>query len=107
MPYFLSVVVRMDTSKGDRSELNMLRLHRAANGEVVFTITGQMNAENLAEVSELIRSEGSGRPITLDLKDLTLVDREAVKFLEHCDSHHIKLINCPAYIREWIARERD
>jgi hypothetical protein len=85
----------------------MLRLHRAANGEVVFTISGQMNAENLAEVDELIRSEESGRPITLDLRDLRLVDREAVRFLEHCDSHGIKLTNCPPYIREWIARERD
>jgi len=43
----------------------------------------------------------------LDLKDLTLVDREAVKFLERCEADSVKLKNCPAYIREWIVRERD
>jgi len=42
----------------------------------------------------------------LDLKDLTLVDREAVRFLERCETDSIKLKNCPAYIREWITRER-
>lgn len=91
----------------DGEVIYMLRLHRATNGQVVFTVSGQMNVENVAEVSELIKSEEAGRPIALDLRDLTLVDREAVRFLEHCDSHEIKLINCPPYVREWIARERD
>jgi hypothetical protein len=43
----------------------------------------------------------------LDLKDLTLVDREAVRILRHCEKGHIRLINCPAYIREWIKQERN
>jgi hypothetical protein len=42
----------------------------------------------------------------MDLKDLTLVDREAVKFLERCEADSIKIKNCPEYIREWITRER-
>jgi hypothetical protein len=44
--------------------------------------------------------------IMLDLKDLMLVDRDAVSFLEQCEADSIKLTNCPAYIREWIRRER-
>jgi len=40
------------------------------------------------------------------LKDVTLVDRDAVKFLALCEADSITLENCPAYIREWIERER-
>ena len=85
----------------------MLRITRAANGQVVLTVSGQMDADNLAELKNLIESEAAGRRIVLDLKELTLVDRDAVRFLEQCDSNGIRLHNCPLYIREWIARERD
>jgi anti-anti-sigma regulatory factor len=84
----------------------MLKIQRAANGEVVFTLSGRIDAENLAELKTLITSESNGRRIVLDLKDLTLVDRDAVRFLERCEADSIKLKNCPAYIREWITRER-
>jgi hypothetical protein len=85
----------------------MLKIKRAANGEVVFTLCGRMAAENVAELETLFGSEPKGRRIVLDLKDLTLVDREAVRFLESCETDSIKIRNCPAYIREWITRERD
>jgi anti-anti-sigma regulatory factor len=84
----------------------MLKIKRAANGEVVFTLSGRMDGENLAEMQTLFGSEPKGRRIVLDLKDLTLVDRDAVRFLESCETDSIKLKNCPAYIREWITRER-
>ena len=85
----------------------MLRIQRAANGEVVFTLFGRMDADNVGELEALFGSEAKGRGITLDLKDLTLVDRDAVRFLESCEAESIKLKNCPPYIREWIERERD
>jgi anti-anti-sigma regulatory factor len=85
----------------------MLRIERAANGQVVLTVSGRMDAENLIELKTLIDSEAAGHRIVLDLKDLTLVDRDVVKFLEQCNSDGIRLRNCPPYIREWIARERD
>ena len=84
----------------------MLKITRAANGEVVWTLSGRMDAENVIELNSLFKSEAEGRRIVLDLKDLTLVDREAVRFLESCETDSIKIKNCPAYIREWITRER-
>jgi anti-anti-sigma regulatory factor len=84
----------------------MLKIQRTANGEVVFTVSGRMDSENVDELKELFASEAKGRGIALDLKDLTLVDRDAVRFLERCEADSIKLKNCPAYIREWITRER-
>jgi len=84
----------------------MLKITRAGNGEVVFTVSGRMDAENLRELKTLLSSEPNGRRITLDLKELTLVDQDAVRFLERCEIDNMQLKNCPAYIREWITRER-
>jgi hypothetical protein len=84
----------------------MLKIQRTANREVIFTLSGRMEAENLAELEALFGSEVKGRRIVLNLKDLTLVDRDTVSFLERCESDSIRLMNCPPYIREWITRER-
>ena len=84
----------------------MLKITKAANGEVIFTVSGRLDAENLAELKTLFSSEGKDRRISLDLKELTHVDRDAVRFLERFEIDNVQLKNCPAYIREWITRER-
>jgi len=84
----------------------MLKITRAANGEVVFKLSGRMGVENVSELETLFGAEASGRRIVLDLKDLTLVDQDAVSFLKRCEGDSIQLKNCPAYIREWITGER-
>jgi hypothetical protein len=85
----------------------MLKITRAANGEVVFKLSGRMGAENLGELETLISAEASGRRIVLDLKDLTLVDQDAVNFLRRCEADSLQLRNCPAYIRKWMTGERN
>lgn len=85
----------------------MLKINRAENENMTFALSGRMAAENVAELKTLFESETQRRPIILDLENITLVDRDAVKFLERCEADSIQLKNCPAYIREWIARERD
>ena len=84
----------------------MFKITRVANGEVVFTLSGCMDAENIVELKSLFQSEAKGRRITLDLRDLTLVDQAAVRFLERCEADGVRLENCPAYIRKWIMGER-
>ena len=84
----------------------MLRIQRSANGEVVFTLSGRMDEGDIADLEALIKSEASGRRMVLDLRDLTLVGREAIAFLERCEADSITLKNCPAYIREWITRSQ-
>jgi len=85
----------------------MLKITRAANGEVVIKLSGRMGAENLGELEKLISPEADDRRIILDLEDLKLVDQDAVNFLRRCEGRSIQLKNCPAYIREWIAGERN
>ena len=77
-----------------------MKIQRSSNGKVIFRLAGRLNEEQVAEMEALLRSEAATREIVLDLKDLSLVDRDAVRFLERCEADSIKLRNCPPYIRE-------
>jgi anti-anti-sigma regulatory factor len=82
----------------------MLKIQRSANGRVVFTLSGRIEAEDVKELRQLLSLETEGQQLVLDLRDVTLVNEGAVKFLADCEADSIKLENCPAYIREWIER---
>ena len=83
----------------------MLKIQRSANGDVVFTVSGRLDADNVSELSTLLAEELPDRALVLDLKDVVLVDRDAIRFLGARERKGILLRNCPPYIREWIARE--
>jgi len=84
----------------------MLKIQRLANGRVVYTLSGRMDAEQAGGLDKLLSDESEEIKIVVDLRDLTLVDRDAVRFLERCEAGGITLRNSPAYIRLWIDRER-
>ena len=84
----------------------MLRIQRSTQGDDVrFTLSGRIEAEHLPELRRLIEGEEPERAITLDLAEVKLVDRDAVRFLAQCEAAGATLESCPAYVREWIARE--
>jgi hypothetical protein len=83
----------------------MLKIQRKANERILFTLSGRIEAEDIDELRRLFELEGAGGRIAMDLKDVTLVDRDAVKFLADCEAGSIKLENCPPYVREWIGRD--
>jgi anti-anti-sigma regulatory factor len=84
----------------------MLKIQRTTDQVVVFILSGRLKAENMGELSAVIGAEPEGQPLVLDLTDLTLVDRDAVRFLRDCEAcEHIVLRNCPPYIRAWMAHE--
>jgi anti-anti-sigma regulatory factor len=82
----------------------MFKIQRSANGRVLFKLSGRIEAEEVKELRQLLASETTGQQLVLDLRDVTLVNQGAVKFLASCETDSIKLENCPAYIREWIER---
>ena len=84
----------------------MLKIQRSSNGGVVFTLIGRIEIEHVAELQRLLSLENVDHRIVLNLQDVTLIDRNAVKFLARCEEESIRLDNCPAYIRAWIDRER-
>jgi len=85
----------------------MLRIQRTSNGRVVFSLSGRIETEDVAELLRLLSLEAPAKEIVFDLQDVTLIDRDAMKFLARCEMEKIELENCPAYVREWIAAERN
>jgi hypothetical protein len=67
-------------------------------------LIGRIRAEHLAELRGQIAASA---PSVLDLREVTLVDAEVVRFLSACESEGIHLQHCSAYIREWIVREQE
>ena len=80
-------------------------IERLASGEypVVLRVCGRIRPEHVRTLQEMIGRE-SGR-VALDLTEVTLVGRDAVKFLAACELKGVELRNCPAFLREWIAHE--
>src|ERR1700723_1408337 len=83
-----------------------LRIERSARQRfTVFTLSGRMEAEQVTELQKLFDLDYQN--IILDLQDVRLADRDAVRFLRGCQADGVRLENCPAYVREWMDREQD
>ena len=84
------------------------RIETAARGRLsVFTLSGRIEAQAIAELERLFALQTDYRHIVVDLKDVSLVDREAMRFFACCEADGVKLENCTPYIREWMEREKD
>jgi hypothetical protein len=89
----------------DKTYPMTLRIERSARQRfMVFSLSGRMEAEHVAELKQLF--DRDYRKIILDLRDLRLADRDAVMFLRGCERDGMKFENCPAYVREWMDREK-
>jgi hypothetical protein len=86
----------------------MLKIHRTSGRRVVFTVSGQLDADNVSELCQLVDAEPAGSVLVLDLTDLVLADRDAVRFLREYEAlRRVVLRNCPAYVRTWMLGENN
>jgi hypothetical protein len=69
---------------------------------VVFALSGRIEENDVSELQKLLEAEAEGVDITLDLEEVRLVDREAVRFFAAREVEGMKLKDCPSYIRKWI-----
>ena len=76
----------------------------SAENRVVLFISGRITGEDVDMLRGVLEQESGG--FAIDLKNVVLVDREAVKLLALSETHGTELSNCPPYIREWVTRER-
>jgi hypothetical protein len=90
-----------------RQRRPMLKILRTTDSDIVFTLIGRLEAETIAEVRGLLAAAPPGPAIVLDLTDLVLVGRDAVRFLRTCERDGIVLRNCPQFIRIWMEREEE
>jgi hypothetical protein len=83
----------------------MLRIERQSKGTAIkLRLSGRVQADGL---SELLAEIEKCTPLpSLDLEEVTLLDRDSVRFLIRCESKGVQLVNCPLYVQEWIAREK-
>jgi hypothetical protein len=82
------------------------RIDRLVGGDnlIVLCTTGKLTEEHVDTLRNALRREAGA--LAIDLKNVSLVDREAVQLLVLSEDNGTELRNCPAYIREWVARER-
>jgi hypothetical protein len=86
--------------------MSCCRIDRVVNAEnlVVLLISGRIAGEHVDMLRGVLEQESGG--FVIDLKNVLLVDREAVKLLARYETNGTELRNCPHYIREWVKRER-
>jgi hypothetical protein len=67
-------------------------------------LSGQLRYESVGQVKSEV--ERSGPRLALDLGEVDLVDIDAVRFLNACESAGVAILHCSPYIREWMLQER-
>jgi hypothetical protein len=86
----------------------LLKIRRSEDkGRAIFTLSGRIEERHVSELLELLDAEARTVEVTLDLKEVKLVDREAIRFLAACEGRGIRLKDCPSYIRRWIEQGSD
>jgi hypothetical protein len=86
----------------------VFRIETATRGRFsVFILTGHIETQAIAELRRLFDLLPDYRDIVVDLKDVTLVDREVMGFFMRCEADGATLENCTPYLREWMEREKD
>jgi hypothetical protein len=71
---------------------------------VVLRVSGRIAGDDDLNVLRTALEES--RVVAIDLAEIELVGRDAVMFLVLVESSGVELTHCPAFIREWITRER-
>src|SRR5437016_2725613 len=77
------------------------------NGFVVFHISGRIDSADVEILRELIEKEERTKSIlAIDLTEVTLIGRDAIRLLSTVETKGTELRNCPAYIRNWVSRDK-
>ena len=75
---------------------------------VTLLLNGKFGEESLPELEYSIsRAKDAHQQVIIDLSEVTLVDRKAVQYFSEQVSADVRLVNCPIYLRRWIAKVSD
>ncbi len=67
-------------------------------------LSGRIESSNVQQLKAQI--DGNEDEVVLDLAQVRIVDRDAVRFLADCEGKGIELRDCPPFVREWILSEK-
>jgi hypothetical protein len=88
--------------QGDRQ----MKIEKCSDGATTtIRLIGEFQSAHLAELTNQLRDK---RPkCVLDLKEVTIVDLDVVRFLGARELEGVHIICCSHYIRDWISREQE
>ena len=69
-----------------------------------FVLSGRIESSNTQQLKAQI--DGKEKEVVLDLAQVRIVDRDAVRFLAECERKGIELRDCPPFVRAWILSEK-
>jgi len=83
----------------------MLKIERILeSGRSRLHLSGELRSVHIEEVRAEI--EKISPRIVLDLAEIGVVDIDAVRWLNACQTVGVKVENCAPYIREWMIQDR-
>jgi hypothetical protein len=83
----------------------MLRIEHHRDGCVIkLRLCGRIQSDQIPSIVSEMDCDCPGK--ILDLSEVTLVDLGVVHFLIACEDEGVELVECPAYVHEWMLRER-
>ena len=86
----------------------MLKITPTQEDEKSFKVRlcGQLTKEYVPEVERMLAEGAQSKTVSLDLANVTFVDRDAMVFLCSAKARNIVIENCPSYVIRWIQQER-
>jgi hypothetical protein len=83
----------------------MLKIEKDSGGCVTkLRLSGRIQSDQIASIRSEMDDDCPSK--ILDLGEVTLVDLGVVQFLIACEDAGVQLVDCPAYVHEWMIRER-
>jgi hypothetical protein len=68
-------------------------------------LSGEFRSAHVFQVKA--EMDQCGSLSVLDLEEVDLVDVEAIHFLNSCEARGVLVLNASAYIKAWMAQERE
>jgi hypothetical protein len=82
-----------------------LKIEKDSQGaKTTIRLIGHFQSEHVGKLKKQLQQDG---PLfILDLKEVTVVDVEVVRFLVESKADGVKVVHGSQYIRKWMAREQ-
>lgn len=95
-----------------RNELPMTYKIRAeqhpADSSITLVLDGKFSEDALPALRQSVSAARQAQQtVYIDLSEVTLVDRKAVRYFSEQAACDVKLVNCPIYLRQWIRQVSD
>ena len=75
---------------------------RAQGHRTTVHLIGHFHLDHLVELRNQVEADVE---TILDLKEVTVVDVDVVRFFVECKEKKMKIVHCPRYVKKWMLRE--